>query len=361
MSPLPEGTLPDVVMYEDPETYSLNFLYPEEPDTSAFTYEDPETYSLASQTQGETYTTAFALEDPEMHSPASRHPQGNHASVVASEDLKTRSQILRNPEASRPATVAHEDLAPCSFKVQPPIRETQYKIECMPLQESPNPKARLETELRKLAANLRPHPTVPGDSTMQEPMPAVFDDTVGVLLPPKHCAFRGCDWQLDWSEAESCQQYERAREMKVVQHAVEVEDAIGCLPRMHTQQECVAAVYNEAIAIKVREGAPLASYSIDRKCLRKGVVATAGYNVQALMCFFCACIHPHRARDPAFSIRWHSIVEIFGKYSIEEAEEQFGVEAYLEKYGRDPLVYYDLRRHRTEFEDWEKRVPLCGN
>ena len=82
--------------------------------------------------------------------------------------------------------------------------------------------------------------------------------------------------------------------------------------------------------------------------------------MQALTCFVCACIHPHRARDLAFSIRWHSIVEIFGKYSAGEAEEHFGVEAYLEKHGSDPSGYYDLRRHRGEFEDWEEMVLVHG-
>ena len=67
---------------------------------------------------------------------------------------------------------------------------------------------------------------------------------------------------------------------------MEVEEASELLSHMHSKEERVAAVYSEAIALKIREGAPLASYSIDRKCLRKGAEATSGDNIQALICFF---------------------------------------------------------------------------
>ena len=71
----------------------------------------------------------------------------------------------------------------------------------------------------------------------------------------------------------------------IAKHRPEVQKASDCLARMHTEEERVAAVNNEAVGIKVRAGAPLVSYSIDRACLRKGAEATAGDNVQALVCF----------------------------------------------------------------------------
>ena len=40
------------------------------------------------------------------------------------------------------------------------------------------------------------------------------------------------------------------------------------LPLSFSIRERVASAYNEAIGVKVRQGAPLASYAIDRKCLR---------------------------------------------------------------------------------------------
>ena len=54
----------------------------------------------------------------------------------------------------------------------------------MVAKDSPDPRAHLEIELNNLAAQLRSHPTVPGDSTLQKPMPSVFDDKVAVLLHP---------------------------------------------------------------------------------------------------------------------------------------------------------------------------------
>ena len=98
--------------------------------------------------------------------------------------------------------------------------------------------------------------------------------------------------------------FERARELEVVRHVMTehgpaVHAASELLSPMHKEVERITAVYNEAIGINVREGAPLASYSIDRKCLRKGAEATAGDNVQALVCFFGAlasCPQTIRAR-----------------------------------------------------------------
>ena len=90
-------------------------------------------------------------------------------------------------------------------------------------------------------------------------MPEVFDDEVAVLLPPKHCAFKGCDWHLNWAAAGHDDDFERAREMQVVQHGMrehehQIDAATKQFPRMHSRLEHVVAVNNEAIVRKVREG-----------------------------------------------------------------------------------------------------------
>ena len=59
-------------------------------------------------------------------------------------------------------------------------------------------------------------------------------------------------------------------------HWEDMESVLALLPFVYTEEERIAAAYNQAIAEEVREGAPVASYSIDRRCLRKAAEATEG-------------------------------------------------------------------------------------
>ena len=166
---------------------------------------------------------------------------------------------------------------------------------------------------------------------------------------------------------------ERERERKVVGHVQKehgplMAKAMGFLPSCFDEEERAAAVYNEAIGIKIREGAPLASYSIDRRCLRKAADVTAGENLQALICFSCACIHPYRQHEDEppngswRNIRWQRPMEILGTFfrsGYEFTKNNFGLDSYLERYGKDPQGYVDLSGHRDEFDDWLIDVPFA--
>ncbi len=78
------------------------------------------------------------------------------------------------------------------------------------------------------------------------------------------------------------------------EHGVLLDRAATHLPSHLLRLERITAIYNELIARKVRRGAPLVSYAIDRKWFRKAVEATADDNVETLVCFFCACTHTYR-------------------------------------------------------------------
>ena len=52
-----------------------------------------------------------------------------------------------------------------------------------------------------------------------------------------------------------------------------LKPALAFTPEQYEDEENVAAVYNETVSTKTRQGAPLASYSIDRRCLNKGAYA----------------------------------------------------------------------------------------
>ena len=64
-------------------------------------------------------------------------------------------------------------------------------------EESPDARSRLESAIVEVASALREDPTIPADpqeSTL--PWGAATREDVGLVLPSKHCAFRGCSW---WS------------------------------------------------------------------------------------------------------------------------------------------------------------------
>ena len=118
----------------------------------------------------------------------------------------------------------------------------------------------------------------------------------------------------------------------------------------YTDEDLVAAVYNEAIARKVRAGAPLTSYSIDRRCLREAAQVTKGDSIQSLICFFCACIHPRVESFVNLNIMWMQPLDSVQKdhffgFSQGQTERLLSQEAYLNKYGKDTLGYFDLNRH----------------
>ena len=108
------------------------------------------------------------------------------------------------------------------------------------------------------------------------------------------------------------------------------------LPKHFREEECFASCYNEAIALKIREGAPLASYAIDRRCLRKAAEATAGEAMQVLICFFCACVYTRAGACKLRDIDWYTPLEnpeYFLGCTASQARELFSLDTYLEKYG----------------------------
>ena len=249
-------------------------------------------------------------------------------------------------------------------------RASFYNVLCMPCNVSPDPRAALERELELLAQQIREHPTLPADTGHPTlPMREAFDDTIAAKLPSKHCAFKGCCWSLPWCAAGERPLTERQREFRLVEHVTTahnaaVAPAASLLPSFHSGTERVAAVYNEALAIRARQAAPIASYAIDRKCLRKGAEAMAGDNIQSLICFLCACEYPYRRQDSETSaqITWQQPCNnpsLFLTYSRADAEYHFSLESYLQKYAQDPLGFYDLRRHLDDFDDWVADVPFA--
>ena len=133
------------------------------------------------------------------------------------------------------------------------------------------------------------------------------------------------------------------------------------------------SIYNEALAEKIREGAPLASYSIDRRALTQFSEALQDRSVSAPMCFLCGCIYMHRERpewdrrpgqaESENYIQWKSAFDEskrkFLGMSKQQTEAYYGLETYLKKFNTDAGNFLDLRREGVnEFNDWTCEVPF---
>ena len=173
-----------------------------------------------------------------------------------------------------------------------------YALRCMSSEESPDPRCALESAIDALAAQLRADPTLPADANNGGvPSRAALREDAAVQLPAKHCAFAGCTWQGSTDTevlAHVCKT-----------HPVHLNIVAELLPKCHSHEERCYSAYNEAIAIVVRRGAPLATYAIDRRCLWNYVNCLDDDGVESLICFLCARRFPYLAEwGTANDVRW---------------------------------------------------------
>ena len=71
----------------------------------------------------------------------------------------------------------------------------------------------------------------------------------------------------------------------------------------------LSSVYNESIAIATRKGAPVASYSIDRRCIENYVRDLTSKDTCALICFCCARRFPYMPQKRHMKIRKVKLLE----------------------------------------------------
>ena len=145
---------------------------------------------------------------------------------------------------------------------------------------------KLEEAIHTLSFEFRDHPTLPGDpSDASKAISGALDKTIGLLLPLKHCAFRYCLW---------CGRDDKSLVEHILsEHFTYIKSAMGCFhilrPVVPYNEELLAmSVYNEGLAVATRRGAPLASYSIDRRCLQEYAKHMTNEHTYAAVCFVCA-------------------------------------------------------------------------
>ena len=145
---------------------------------------------------------------------------------------------------------------------------------------------KMQEALDDLSHLFRDHPTLPGDpANPLEEFPFAASNDAAVLLPSKHCAFKGCFW----CGTDAVSQVEHLLEI----HEEDLQDAMdhfrALRPNGFDDKFVLAlSVYNEGIATAIRKGAPLASYSIDRRCLKEYIISLTHEGTNALVCLLCA-------------------------------------------------------------------------
>ena len=103
------------------------------------------------------------------------------------------------------------------------------------------------------------------------------------------------------------------------------------------------SVYEEAIACRIRRGAPLSIYSIQRRCLREYPKATENHSIQSPVCLMCACSFPYVHGRPGNELAWKKpfvapkkkpgTLSAFCTLDAWSCENAYGLETYLVNYG----------------------------
>ena len=133
------------------------------------------------------------------------------------------------------------------------------------------------------------------------------------------------------------------------------------------EETLIASAHTESIAIAIRKGAPLASYSIDRRCMQNYVRDLVKDDTCALICIVCARRFPYVSHNNNMKINKMRLLErvlqggaesttFFGLSPL-QTEQFVGLLSYVQKFGQmsEDVALGD---DHVEFVDWQLRVPF---
>jgi len=218
----------------------------------------------------------------------------------------------------------------------------------------------LQKSIELVAEHLRDDPTLPADaSDATQVDPNALAEDAAVWLPRKHCAFSGCNRAFDSGEELVKHLQDDAAHRKVL-------SAVTHLMPASSDKDDVRffSAYSEAIAVKTRAGAPLDTFSIDRRAILKYNEAVADDSVHSLVCFSCAMRYTHvKSFGEKNEIQWQKVLSgdrdiSFMNMDRERCAELYGLDKYIERYGHQP-GFPDMRHRMAEFEDWQLIVPFA--
>ena len=205
------------------------------------------------------------------------------------------------------------------------LKAVFYKISALPTGDTSSGDQRdiLQEALELVGANLREDPALPGDpSDAEQADQDALREDAAIELQPAHCAFLGCARTF----ASGCELSNHLQ--SDAGHVKALSAVTRCMaPSRDSEEVRGFSAYCEAIAWKIRQGAPLDTYSIDRRAVRQYNMATADDQVYMPMCFSCARRFPHVAsldkldQKPKNAIRWQKPI------SLTEGVKFFGMDA----------------------------------
>ena len=161
-----------------------------------------------------------------------------------------------------------------------------YNVEASDLKKSPDFRAKRELDLLSLATRIRDYPTLPADpENSSQVWQSALSDEMAIELPTVHCSFRDCAW---------CGQTEEERDSHIItKHKKDLIAIAMTLPLCFSEKARLLSVYNEALAVKTRQGAPFTSYAVQRRSVNNYMTVVVKSSIQAPMCLICACKFPY--------------------------------------------------------------------
>ena len=172
-----------------------------------------------------------------------------------------------------------------------------YLVRSRSLRDSLDPRAKRERLLLEMANCIRDDPTIPADPhDANKAWTAALAEDMAVELPRVHCSFRGCTW---------CGKTEEERGTHIVMtHKEELLPIADTLPKCFSERTRIESVYNEAIATKTRQGAPVACFAIQRRAVNGYMDTICNSEIQFPICFVCACKFPYVSAREVNDIKW---------------------------------------------------------
>ncbi|CAE7371814.1 anks1b, partial [Symbiodinium sp. CCMP2592] len=292
-----------------------------------------------------------AEEAPPLPPPPAPHPKPRPPKrQKTTTDQANCTRPTHSKELAEPAEAGTPDEAQGG---EPSLLEelTRIPVAAKPTQR--HPRRNLEDALKRFAkTRLRAQPLIPPDAKAE-------NVDKGEAWPRVFCAFQECTWSSFSGTEQELHQHVRDA------HAEELKLVAQHLPRP-LPSDAITSIYNEAIALQCREAAPVAGSSRDRSALRSFAEATSKDNVESLICFSCACIHPRTADTTANSrIGWRKLIQSPASNDESHAEstaelhELLNIDKYLSYY--DDLAGDAKLTDVANFDDWTVTIPGFGN
>ena len=168
---------------------------------------------------------------------------------------------------------------------------------------SPHPGEVRQGLVEAVAAQPRKEPTIPLSPAKIPWSQAELDR--GICLPTRHCPFEGCSWMGECFDS-------LLRHLEESHDSQTMRAAVACLgpgPR----RLAIYTIVNAAVSVRCQQRAPVVSLAHDRRGLRVFHASVCHPELQALICFFCGCVHPHLPEEWLWHMKYLVHVCIEGK------------------------------------------------